>query len=265
VDGLCGIVGRRQVVRVARFALHRARFDVPNDPRRNGEFALQRWLLDAIPAATPLTAYDVGAHVGRWSRNLIELTHHTGHALQLHAFEPAPETYRLLSADLPETVRVNQLAVSDLPGELTLHMVGPLAGRNSLHRQDDATAQQRVAATTIDEYTVRTGVDRIDLLKVDAEGHDYRVLRGAESMFGQGAVSLVQFEYNHRWVYSRHFLKDAFDLLEPLGYQLGKLTRHGVEWYRAWDADLETFIEGNYVACKPQLGRRLPAIRWWKE
>jgi hypothetical protein len=65
-------------------------------------------------------------------------------------------------------------------------------------------------------------------------------------------------------VYSRSFLCDAFDLLRPLGYCLGKLTPLGVEFYPAWDPDLETFVEGNYVACSPEIVGRLPSVTWWK-
>ena len=38
----------------------------------------------------------------------------------------------------------------------------------------------------------------------------------------------------------------------------------GVEFYPGWDPDLETFVQGNYVACTPVAARGLPAVRWWK-
>jgi FkbM family methyltransferase len=250
---------------MARFVLRRARLDLPNDPRRNGERALQGWLLATIPPTAPLTVMDVGAHVGSWSRSLLELAGRTGHRPELHAFEPAAATYRLLAANLPGPARINRLAVSDQPGEVSLHVVGPAAGRNSLHRGGQPATVEPVPATTVDEYAARHAIDHIDLLKIDAEGHDLRVLRGAERCLRAGVVSVAQFEYNHRWVHARHFLKDVFDLLEPLGYQIGKLTPHGVEWYPGWDPELESFVEGNYLACTRPAAHRLPAVRWWKE
>jgi FkbM family methyltransferase len=266
LDAFSGLVGRRQVVRAARFALHRSRLDVPNNPRSNGELALQRWVLAATPPAAPLTVFDVGAHVGTWSRSLLELAGRTGHQIGLHAFEPAPDTHQQLAANLPPSVLMNRLAVSDRTGEVALQVVGPRAGRNSLHHLPGLAARAEPAvATTIDEYATYHAIGRIDLLKIDAEGHDFRVLRGAERWFGNRAVSVAQFEYNHRWVHARHFLNDVFDLLGPLGYRIGKLTPRGVEWYPAWDPELETFVEGNYLACIPQLVGHLPAITWWKE
>jgi hypothetical protein len=48
------------------------------------------------------------------------------------------------------------------------------------------------------------------------------------------------------------------------GYRTGKLTSRGVEFYPGWDPDLETLVEGNYVACTPTAAGSLPAAAWWK-
>ena len=45
-DLACRAAGRRQVVRAARFVLWRARLDVPNDLRANGQSSFQRWVLN---------------------------------------------------------------------------------------------------------------------------------------------------------------------------------------------------------------------------
>ena len=66
---------------------------------------------------------------------------------------------------------------------------------------------------------------------------------------------MAQFEYNHRWILGRFFLRDAFELVQAFGYRVGKLTPRGVEFYPGWDPELETFVEGNYVACAPAAAR----------
>ncbi len=48
-DAACQTVGRRAVIRAARYGLLRARLDYPNDMAFNGELALQRWLLGLAP------------------------------------------------------------------------------------------------------------------------------------------------------------------------------------------------------------------------
>jgi len=76
-------------------------------------------------------------------------------------------------------------------------------------------------------------------------------------------IQVLQFEYNQRWIDSRHYLKDAFELLEPLGYKLGKITPRGIEFYPQWHFELETFREGNYLACLSEHVDLFPQIRWW--
>jgi hypothetical protein len=145
--------------------------------------------------------------------------------------------------------------------------MAPGAGINSLHMptvwQVGLTTEE-VQTTTLDEYADRTGLDHLTLVKIDTEGHDLAVLRGARKLFTEQRISAVQFEYNHRWIAARSFLRDAFELLVPFGYRLGKLTPHGVEFYPGWDPDLETFVEGNYLACVPAVGARIPNVTWWK-
>jgi hypothetical protein len=126
------------------------------------------------------------------------------------------------------------------------------------------TAPEEVATITLDSYAEQSGVARFALVKIDAEGHDLAVLRGARDLLADHRIAVAQFEYNHRWVLARFFLRDAFEFLLGLGYRVGKLTPRGVEFYPGWDADLETFVEGNYLACDPKVAAELPAVTWWK-
>ena len=48
-------------------------------------------------------------------------------------------------------------------------------------------------------------IDRISLLKVDAEGHDLAVLIGASEHLRAKSIEMVQFEHNWRWIESRCF------------------------------------------------------------
>ncbi len=267
VDTLGAVIGRRQLVRAARFALHRARLDVPNDPDRNGEYALQRWVLETARLDAPITVLDVGANVGAWSHSLLWQAARARRLerLRLHAFEPADHTHRLLTARIGAHARVNRLAVSGRSGSATLQVVAPGAGTNSLHGDPDASLPtEEVQTITVDTYLERRGIQHVDLLKVDTEGHDFDVLSGCRRALRNRALSLVQFEYNHRWIRARHYLKDAFELLEPFGYRIGKLTPRGIELYPGWDPDLETFVEGNYLAATADTAEQLPQIAWWK-
>jgi FkbM family methyltransferase len=268
-DLACQAVGRRPVVRAARFVLLRARLDVLNDMTTNGEPDLQRWVIGLAEPGAPVRVIDVGANVGGWSAALLGAARQAGRLadLELHAFEPSADTYRRMTAALDgRRVATFRAGLSDRVGAATLHVAGPGAGINSLHRPDGQAGlgTEQVPVTTLDEHAREHGLDAIALVKIDTEGHDLAVLRGARDLLAGQRIGVVQFEYNCRWIYARSFLRDAFELLEPCGYRIGKLTPRGVEFYPGWDADLETFVEGNYIAATAGMAAQLPAVSWWK-
>jgi FkbM family methyltransferase len=269
-DVACRVIGRGQVVRAARFTLMRARLDVPNDRNANGESALARWVLRIPATGEGLHVLDVGANTGQWAALMLGAARQAGRAddLDLHCFEPSADTFDCLSRALQgQRVTLNRAALSDRDGSATLHVLAPGGATNSLHLPAGApaaTGTEEVPVMTLEAYAQHAALQHISLLKIDAEGHDLAVLRGARELLTGQRISVVQFEYTHRWIYARFFLRDAFELLQPLDYAIGKLTPWGVEFYPSWDADLETFVEGNYVACTRAIADRLPAVRWWK-
>lgn len=269
IDGTCRVLGRRHVVRASRFALNRSRLDTPNSMSTNGETALQAWVLAMSEPTGSVEVIDVGANTGEWSCCLLAAARRTGRTgVMLRAFEPSAHTCGLLREALKgQPAVVYQRALSDRVGEAVMSVVAPAAGTNSLHPAMPAatsTATETVSTTTLDVFAAENGITHVHLLKVDTEGHDLHVLRGAGGLFGSHSIDVAQFEYNHRWIYARAFLRDVFELLAPTQYEIGKLTPRGVEFYPQWDPDLETFVEGNYIACTPELRGRLPQVRWWK-
>lgn len=222
------------------------------------------------PVGQKIHVIDVGANIGIWSSAMLAAAEDAGRSddLHMHVFEPSAYTYDRLETTLGGTgARLLRMAVGDQIGSSLLYVVAPGAGTNSLHQCSDVepdSSVEEVAITTLTCYAERAKIAELTLVKIDTEGHDLSVLRGARDLFDKQRISIVQFEYNHRWIYARNYLRDAFDLLMPLGYRLGKLTPGGVEFYPYWDAELETFAEGNYVACRASVAHQLPTVRWWK-
>jgi FkbM family methyltransferase len=268
-DLTCRAAGRRSVVRTARYVLSRARLDYPNDLSTNGESALQRWILRLSQAGEQIHVADVGANVGRWSESMLAVASEAGRAddLRLHAFEPDSQAFARLAEALDgQATRLSKTALSDRQGTSLFYVVAPAAGTNSLYPVPEANpvAQGSVITTTLDSYVEQAGVARLTLVKIDAEGHDLAVLRGAHALLAEHRIAVAQFEYNHRWIFGRFYLRDAFEFLLALGYRVGKVTPRGVEFYPGWDPDLETFVEGNYLACDPDAAAELPTVTWWK-
>lgn len=251
------LVGRQRLYRLGRWAYMRARNDVPNSVGQNGEERVQAGVLAAcMDSGKRIVVLDIGANVGDWLRPLVRQAERLGciGQMDVHAFEPAPTTHERLVGGVTThlrhaSIRTNCMAVSSTQSGATLYVTGDGAGTNSLHQEslDSGTQSVSVPTTTIDRYLSDMSIEMAHLIKSDTEGHDMEVLRGAREMLRQERICVFQFEYNHRWIHSRNFLKDAFALIAGLPYSVGKVTPRLIEYYEEWHPELERFIEGNYV------------------
>jgi hypothetical protein len=202
----------------------RARNDVNNEIATNGEQRLQREVLDMLrQRSVNAVMFDGGANIGDWTLSLI-------------------------------TVRCYELALSCDDDEA--HMLGEAGlGTSSIHVGIDNQQYDRVRVVRMkaDTYCDENAIHEVHLLKCDTEGHDFEVITGAHNLLKNGRVWFFQFEYNHRWIYSRHYLKAVFDLSESIPYKLAKVTPKGLELYDTWDPELERFFEGNYLLIRDDL------------
>jgi hypothetical protein len=104
-----------------------------------------------------------------------------------------------------------------------------------------------VEALTLDDALIRQELGAVAFAKIDVEGFDALVLRGAGQALATGAIEIVQFEYNWRWLLNAQSLYSVFRHVECLPYRLGKQVNGGLVFFEAWHQELDRFVEGNYV------------------
>lgn len=266
-------LGRKNLARFARFLGNEARLDVCNHIASNGESLVQEIILKYAPRDKSLVIFDVGANVGDWTRVLMlkcaQLRPNKAKT-KVFMFEPCASTYEDLQKAMQSWsghVIMVRKALSNNIGKSRFYVVAKGAGRNSLYPQldENIALRETVEVTTVDLFSQEACIGHIVFMKVDTEGHDMLVIEGASKMIEQQAIELIQFEYNYRWIDSRRYLRDAFEFLTPHGYKIGKITPKGIEFYKEWHQELESFREGNYLACIEGWTKRFPTIRWWNE
>jgi FkbM family methyltransferase len=209
--------------RGARFELER-RDEVEAFLRHGGHFER-----DALGFASGLlepgmTAFDVGANIGAFTATFARAIGPSG---RVHAFEPLEEARRRLLRTLElnslENVEVNAAALSDEVGQSKLFSYGPgfeswstLAPRTIelADRSLEAATSEVVETTTLDEYCETAGIAAIDLLKIDVEGAEQRVLSGASRLLEQGGVQVVMVEVSDNTLEA--FGDRAYELLDFL-------------------------------------------------
>ncbi|MER5915948.1 FkbM family methyltransferase [Streptomyces sp. NPDC001982] len=150
----------------------------------NGRFgyepgSLATW---ARLAARSTTIADVGAHVGYFS--LIAAL--ANPKAKVHAFEPVDQIHARLSVNVRsnnvQNVRLYQAGVSSEPGwaDISVRFSGNLLSTGSTleHVATDAELK-RIRLRTLDEVFADT---KLDLVKIDVEGHESSVLQGARQV-----------------------------------------------------------------------------------
>jgi FkbM family methyltransferase len=137
-----------------------------------------------------MVALDIGAHHGFYT---LIASKRVGAKGQVIAFEPSPREYRRLTQHIKLNRRHNVMAVpvavSDGEGELTLFIVEKGdTGRNSIIYRPIVEAESvrsvTVRTTSLNKYLEENGVKNVDFIKVDAEGSELSIFKGAQRLLG---------------------------------------------------------------------------------
>lgn len=181
--------------------------------------------------------FDVGANDGRTVHRLMQ---HLP-SPRIVAFEPVAETFAKLADETHRypTVERFRLALGSESGYREI-FVGEHAALNSLYREWSASDRsETIEMVTLDEFLREEGrTERIHLLKIDAEGHDLEVLKGAAETLRAGLVDVIMVEAGFAAPGPQHpSLSQIQDYLQPLNYHL-----HGI--YNQCRAPLATRLPG---------------------
>jgi FkbM family methyltransferase len=232
----------RALDRLLRFYTRTRAGEGFGDMTLNGEL---RFLREHAPACRVI--FDVGAQVGEWTEHALRINPRA----EVHCFEPMAASFaRLRERPWAGRVACNPLALSDHEGEGVMHR-----DSTSLHERrlaPDAPSPdgpaETVRLTTLAAYCAAHAIGQIDLLKIDAEGHDMAVLRGGEAMVREGRIRRIQFEYGPWNVYARVLLRDFYLFFHGLPYVVHQVTPRGLVPYPAYPPHLENFQYKNFVA-----------------
>lgn len=196
---------------------------------------------------------DVGANIGAYSR---ELLHVYGSALEsLHCFEPARElvTQHLQFSD--PRVTVNALALGRQSGVAALWKAEGFSGLSSLtkrrldHFRIQMDTHEEIRLTTLDEYSGEHAIQRIDLLKLDVEGHELDVLIGADGLLRKNSIRCIQFEFGGCNIDTRTYFQDFWYLLAVQHrFLIYRITPFGLTRLRKYSEVQEVFLTTNYIA-----------------
>lgn len=161
-------------------------------------------------------AIDIGANIGIYSRYLSNIFE------QVEAFEPLMEASKYLKNANLKNVTVYNIALSDYKGNVDFNIpvkkgverYGNSSIENSISNKFDEVKHINVRTEKLDNYKF----ENIDFIKIDVEGHEMQVLKGAQKTI-QKNKPVIQIEIETRHLPEKIKIKDIFHWFNNCGYE----------------------------------------------
>ena len=103
--------------------------------------------------------------------------------------------------------------------------------------------------TPVDRYCDEHEIARIDLLKLDVEGHELDVLEGAARMLSRRQIGLITFEFGGTNIDSRVFFREIYNRLRQAEMTVGRITPSGYVFpMPIYRETYERFLATNFLA-----------------
>lgn len=165
-----------------------------------------------------MTCLDIGAQTGYYTCLLAVAV---GGAGKVYAFEPMPQSFELLARNVQENgfsdrVQMYPRAASNQTGQIQASMISGMYVASHV----EGTTAITMDCVRVDDIIA----DKIDLIKIDVEGHEPAVLEGMRSLIAR-SHPIILTEINEYWLHhSSNSSGDAYlSLLRSLGYSIYSL------------------------------------------
>jgi FkbM family methyltransferase len=183
-----------------------------------GSYEAPKQMLIARMVRPGMTCWDIGANVGFYTLLFAELTGNSGNVF---AFEPFPGNVGLLRRHVEinkfSTVKVFPVALADFDGT-----VGFDPGPNSCMGHLAVDGRLTVPCSRLDTLLEAREIQPPDLIKIDVEGAEARVLRGAMQALGKRPVVFLA-------THGKSVHNECVNLLRGCGYSVQSLDGRALE------------------------------------
>lgn len=213
----------------------------------------------ALAAQEPLVIFDVGANKGQFLSLALQEIKTSN--MEIHCFEPSKAAFDILSGGFGQRTNVilNNFALAAAEGSAPLYTDTPASGLASLtkrrleHHGIYSDTQEIVKIDTIDAYCSAKNIKAISLLKIDVEGHELEVLKGASRMFKNFAIQAITFEFGGCNIDTRIFFQDYWYFFRDLNLKLYRVTPSGyLHPINEYHEVLEQMVTTNFFAKQEQ-------------
>lgn len=192
-----------------------------------------------------MTVVDIGANIGVYTGLFSRLVGEHGKVI---AVEPAEDNWRALvqakESNRWDNVEIHKVAVSDKSGPLYVSYGAVNSGNTTVSREQSAIASHVAEASTLDDIVAGRPVD---LIKIDVQGWEACVLKGARETLTRNRPLLVRLEVLPRALRAAGSSPgEVFGLLEGCGLRIEEYVGLGDEAKKL----AEGYFDGYDIVCR---------------
>lgn len=136
---------------------------------------------------------DAGANIGAISLSVAK-----NNKVTVYAFEPAKNIFEILQKNIDlnhlKNVKTFRQALSDKNGIVDFYESDRVHGWSGMVKID-SFQHYKVSAIALDDFALEQKIDKITVLKIDVQGWEYHVLKGAEKLLDEKRIAHIIFEF----------------------------------------------------------------------
>jgi len=184
-----------------------------------------------------MVLFDVGSNIGETLLNFAKLTGDNG---KVYGFEPVPYSFNKCSNNILlnrfNNVSVSQIALSNKEETLFFHETNNNNSGGVFMNKNNTPGSYKVEGITLDAYVERIGITHLDLIKVDVEGFETNVLKGASETCRKFRPNLFVEVDDVNLKNQGSSAIELIALITSYGYQISK-----IESLVSWDQPIYHF------------------------
>jgi FkbM family methyltransferase len=197
------------------------------------------------------TVLDIGSFLGAWARKLSKVVGSSGRVL---AFEPFPSNFDLLRklCKKYQNINVYNFALSDKscilemlsPPEVRLTPISAIKCSADQFDNERKIEMQKtdVNACCLDDIVCDLSIPKISFMKIDVEGHELQVVRGAEKTLVEHKPIITLEILQEKWVEGNPLLSEVGQFLISLGYKMGQFIDDKIVYSNTFSRRNENFV-----------------------
>lgn len=192
--------------------------------------------------------FDIGANVGDWSRFVID--EYVDMDYNLYMFEPSRNAFEALSKNIEASDgrHLHQIGFGNKIEKIKIYYDNEAQGSAGAFIKN-AKYSEEIDIDTIDNFCDSHNIEVIDFLKMDVQGYELNILKGAKRMLDGGNIKFIQFEFDEPNIENRVFFKDFWNLLYE-NYDIYHSLYNGLIKIEKYHYELENFNCMNYLAVR---------------